>query len=181
MIGSNLVKRLAASGVRVKVIDNLWRGKLEYLLDDDGAAVIDLERDFHAVDLCVPGTLEPLLNDIDLVVHLADVVAGIGYVFNNQGWIFRQNMLINSNVVSSIRTSSVSSLMYVGTACSFPAALQTGVDAAPLRESDMFQAAPESAYGWSKLMGHYEIDLLEEETDVETSVLVLPQRLRHSD
>ncbi len=174
MIGSNLVKRLAANGVRVKVVDNLWRGKLEYLLDDDRCVSSSTSSATSTRSTCVfRAHLKPLLHDVDLVIHLADVVAGIGYVFNNQGWIFRQNMLINSNVVASVRTSSVRSLMYVGTACSFPAALQTGVDAAPLRESDMFQAAPESAYGWSKLMGHYEVDLLAEETDIATSVLVL--------
>jgi len=41
MIGSTLVKRLVASGHRVKVVDNLWRGKLEYLHDDRGKPVID--------------------------------------------------------------------------------------------------------------------------------------------
>ena len=30
MIGSNLVKRLVKEGNDVYVIDNLWRGKLEY-------------------------------------------------------------------------------------------------------------------------------------------------------
>jgi GDP-D-mannose 3', 5'-epimerase len=173
MIGSNLVKRFAASGARVKVVDNLWRGRIENLLDDDGVPAIDLERDFHQLDLVVPGVLEPLLTDVELVVHLADVVAGIGFVFNNQGWIFRQNLLINSNVLTSVRDSPARSLVYVGTACSFPAHLQTGVDAAPLRESDLYPAAPESAYGWSKLMGQFEVQLLEEETDIATSTLVL--------
>ena len=48
----------------------------------------------------MPGLVDPLLEDIDYVVHLADIVAGIGYVFNNQGSIFRQNVLINSNMVA---------------------------------------------------------------------------------
>ena len=37
MIGSNLVKRLIADGARsVRVADNLWRGKQEYLCDETG-------------------------------------------------------------------------------------------------------------------------------------------------
>ena len=36
MIGSNLVKRLVKEGHEVFVIDNLWRGKLEYLNDENG-------------------------------------------------------------------------------------------------------------------------------------------------
>jgi GDP-D-mannose 3',5'-epimerase len=173
MIGSNLVKRLVAAGVSVRVVDNLWRGSLEHLVGDDGQAVIDLEQDFHHLDLTVPGVLEPVLEDMELVVHLADVVAGIGYVFGNQGWLFRQNVLINSNVAASARASGIHGLIYVGTACSYPAALQTGVAAPPLREDELFPAAPESAYGWSKLMGHVEFGLLGAETDVETLVLLL--------
>ena len=56
MIGSNLVKRLVKTGCRVSVVDNLWRGKKEYLLDDGGKPVIDMDRDFHKTDLSIPGT-----------------------------------------------------------------------------------------------------------------------------
>jgi len=173
MIGSNLVRRLLADGFRVKVVDNLWRGKLEYLQDEDGANVIDLARDFHRLDLAEPNALSPLLADVDYVVHLADIVAGIGYVFNNQGSIFRQNILINSNVVDSVRHAKLKGYLYVGTACSFPLQLQTGVDAAPLKEEDQYPANPESAYGWSKLMGEYEAFLCEKETGTPTCVLSL--------
>lgn len=173
MIGSNLVRRLVAEGLKVKVVDNLWRGRLEYLKNSDGSSVIDLERDFHEIDLAVPGVLDGLLEGVDYVVHLADIVAGIGYVFNNQGSIFRQNILINSNVVDSIRKAKPCGYLYVGTACSFPLQLQTGVSAAPLKEEDQYPANPESAYGWSKLMGEYEAFLLEKETGIPVCVLSL--------
>ena len=42
MIGSNLVKRLVKEGNEVFVIDNLWRGKTEYLHDKTGKPVIPL-------------------------------------------------------------------------------------------------------------------------------------------
>ena len=67
----------------------------------------------------------------------------------------------------------MSGLVYVGTACSFPAHLQSGTDAAPLREEDLYPASPESAYGWSKLMGQYEAELLELEGGIPVSVLML--------
>ena len=106
MIGSNLVRRLRALDADVTVVDNLWRGSLDNLCDA-GTPVIDLEKDFHQLDLAVPGVLDSLLPDVDIVFHLADVVAGIGYVFNNQGSIFRQNVLINSNVISAVRERPV--------------------------------------------------------------------------
>lgn len=173
MIGSNLVKRLAALGHRVSVVDNLWRGKKEYLLDEKGNEVIDLSNDFHDLDLSVPGVIDELVQKVDYVYHLADIVAGIGYVFNNQGYIFRQNMLINSNVIASVSKASLKGYIYVGTACSFPAELQTGVDAPPLRETDQYPASPESAYGWSKLMGEYEALLMEQELKIPVAILSL--------
>ena len=173
MIGSRLTRRLSGLGHHVIVVDNLWRGKKEYLHDGHGEPVIDLEEDLHILDLTVPGRIDALLDGVDYVFHLADIVAGIGYVFNHQGSIFRQNLLINSNVIDSIRNHPVKGLVYVGTACSFPQDKQTGVDAAPLVEEDIYPAWPESAYGWSKLMGEYESFLLAEEFGIPVSVLSL--------
>ena len=101
------------------------------------------------------------------------MVAGISYVFNNQGNLFRHNLLINSNVVDAVKKHRIKGYIYVGTACSFPAELQSGVDAAPLKEEDQYPANPESAYGWSKLMGEYETFLMGEETGIPVSVLTL--------
>ena len=173
MIGSNLVKMLVESGYHVSVVDNLWRGKKEYLLGDDGKPVIDLQKNFHNVDLSVPNAVDSLLDGVDYVIHLADIVAGIKYVFSNQGSVFRQNLLINSNVITAARERKLKGFIYIGTACSFPAFMQTGVDAPPLRETDQYPAAPESAYGWSKLMGEYESLLMAEETGMPVSILSL--------
>lgn len=173
MIGSNLVNRLVALGHEVRVVDNLWRGKIEYLYDKYGESVIDLEKDFFNRDLSQPGICDDLLNEVDYVYHLADIVAGVEYVFRNQGSVFRQNLLINSHVIESVRRNPVKGFIYVGTACSFPADLQSGVAARPLKEEDQYPAAPESAYGWSKLMGEYEALLMGQESGIPVSVLVL--------
>jgi len=173
MIGSNLVKRLTGQGHSVCVVDNLWRGRRDYLHDDSGQPVIDLDRDLVVRDLSLANQLDDLLEGVDYVYHLADIVAGIGYVFNHQGAIFRQNLLINSNVIDSVRRHPVKGLIYVGTACSFPQGKQFGTDAPPLREEDLYPAHPESAYGWSKLMGEYETQLLADESGIPVSVLSL--------
>ncbi len=117
--------------------------------------------------------VDDLLEDVDYVVHLADIVAGIGYVFSNQGSIYRQNILINSNTINSVRKSSVKGFIYIGTACSFPDTLQNSYVYTPLNEKDLYPAQPESAYGWSKLMGQYETELLGKETNVNTCTLML--------
>ena len=174
MIGSNLVKRIVKTGgSRVSIADNLWRGKKEYLLDNDGVSYIDFEKDFFNIDLTVPGAIDSLLTRVDYIIHLADIVAGIKYVFLNQGSVFRQNILINSNVINAARQIDLKGFIYVGTACSFPAHLQMSVNAEPLREIDQYPANPESAYGWSKLMGEYETFLMGEETNIPVSVITL--------
>lgn len=175
MIGSNLVKRLVKEGHDVSVIDNLWRGKLENLNDDSGRPVIDLATRFFNIDLSKESPeADAVVEASDYVIHLADIVAGIDYVFSNQGDLFRQNNLINTNLFQSVRRAGkdkIKGLIYVGTACSYPLTRQNSLDVIPLREDELFPALPESAYGWSKLMGQLEIGYLEKETGIPCCTL----------
>jgi len=173
MIGSNLVKKLARENNEVIVVDNLWRGKLDYLKDEDDKYVINLEKNFYAIDLSYQNSIDHLLNDIDYVVHLADIVAGIGYVFGNQSFLFRQNFLINTNVINAVKKSNIKGFLNIGTACSFPETLQNEFEAKLLEENQLYPALPESAYGWSKLMGQYETSLLRKEFNIPATSLML--------
>ena len=174
MIGSNLVKKLVKDGHNIYVIDNLWRGKLSYLNDEFGNPVIPLKTNFFNFDLSIADIAKNLISKMDYIIHLADVVAGIDYVFKNQGSLFRQNNLINSNIISTTREfkENIKGFMYIGTACSFPLTRQNSLKVIPLREEELYPALPESAYGWSKLMGQYETDLLEKETGIPTCTLM---------
>lgn len=178
MIGSNLVKKLVKEGNEVYVIDNLWRGKLEYLNDDEtGVPVIDIDSHFFNIDLSEQGNADDLISSgkFDYVVHLADIVAGIDYVFGNQGDLFRLNNLINTNIFYAVRRAGkekIKGLIYVGTACSFPLTRQNSLDVIPLRDDELYPALPESAYGWSKLLGQLEIGFLEKETGIPCCTLM---------
>jgi GDP-D-mannose 3',5'-epimerase len=164
MIGSNLVKKLVDLKHQVLVVDNLWRGKLAYLIDPESSKpFIDLEKNFFNLDLSKEITDTEPFKKVDYIIHLADVVAGIDYVFNNQSNLFRQNILINSNAIELAKRIKVKGFIYAGTACSFPAHLQNSFDYRLLKEEDLYPANPESAYGWSKLMGIYETELLEKD------------------
>ena len=109
MIGSHLVKKLVEDQHEVKVIDNLWRGKLENL-EVNGQLIIDLEKDFFKIDLNNPTNItevEKLIQDVDVVIHLADIVAGIGYVFNKQYEIFTLNNSINTNLFRAVSKANI--------------------------------------------------------------------------
>ena len=174
MIGSNLVKRLVKEGHEVTIIDNLWRGKKEYLNDKDGIPVIDMDTHFFNLDLSINEGIDEIVEQNEYVIHLSDILAGIDYVFSNRGELFRLNNLINTNLFHSVRKAGkdkVKGLIYVGTACSYPLTRQNSLDVIPLKEEELFPALPESAYGWSKLMGQLEIGFLEKETGIPCCTL----------
>jgi nucleoside-diphosphate-sugar epimerase len=174
MIGSNLVKRLARerSG-EVRVVDNLWRGKREYLTGDDGFSEEELNEVLVEKDLRDPAVCREVVKGIDVVYHLADVVAGIRYVFANQAEVFHDNLIIDSNILKASAEAKVRRFLYVGTACSYPKGRQWGVGAPPLVEEDVLPADPESAYGWSKLMGELQTMTYGRETGTLTGVVRL--------
>lgn len=172
MIGSNLVKRLVKNGFEVFVADNLWRGKKEYLLSDNKKMVIP-EKNFFKVDLRNYQSCLKVTKKMDIVIHLADVVAGINYVFSNESFLYRSNILINSNTLSASIINKVGKYIYAGTACSYPKSKQSKIDPPPFKEEDVYPAEPESAYGWSKLMGEYEAELAFKEGKINIEILRL--------
>jgi len=171
MIGSSLTNLLIEKGFDVVVVDNLSRGKVDYLegiarFNKQNLYRIDLSQEENCADLV------KLLSTADAVVHLADIVAGIGYVFGNQYSVYVQNNKINHNVFEASIEANVKKIVYAGTACSFPKEKQTGINSI-LDESDLFPADPESAYGWSKLNGILELSYLREKTNISCTTLVL--------
>lgn len=172
MIGTNLAAKYLGMGHEVIGVDNYWRGQKEN--------TFQLERDFGTPfkfveqDLRHPGALDEILKSTDVVFHLADVVAGIDFVFANEFRIWTDNMRINANVLESSIRAGVKHFIYVGTACSYPKSLTTGLKSyEPLIEDDAFPANPESSYGWSKLMGEYEIGLASKDGLLNSSILRL--------
>lgn len=170
-IGSHLVARLTAAGAQVTVADNLWRGKKTNLLGDNGVSVIDMERRFQELDLVDYGNCERATEGQDIVYHLADVVAGINYVFGNQFSLFNTNLIIDSNMLRAAIANKVSSYVYVGTACSYPAERQSKLNPPPFKEEEAYPASPESSYGWSKLMGEMGCDLARKEKLLDIGIL----------
>lgn len=174
MIGSNLVKELIKIGHDVWVVDNLWRGNIDYLKDENEQFVLDINYRFLNIDLTLPNACDNIMLEMDYVIHLADIVAGINYVFSHEAELFRANILINSNVLYSARKfgKKLKGFIYAGTACSFPLTRQNSLEVIPLVETELYPAMPESAYGWSKLIGQYETDLFEKETGIPTCSLM---------
>lgn len=169
MIGSNLVKTLISQNHDVTVVDNFWRGKLNYLKNDD---VLVTSKIINADLRDYSKTLE-VIQGFDFVFHLADIVAGINYVFDNQLFLWRSNIMINSNVINACIENNINNLVYVGTACSYPKEKQSYIGPPLFKEEDVYPAEPESSYGWSKLMGEYEAELAFETGKINVGILRL--------
>lgn len=172
-IGSALVKHLVSDGAQVRVIDNLSRGNLNNMKLNDGSYAIDLDKAFHLADLTDYAKCLELLRDVEVLYHLADIVGGVHFAFNHEGSIFRENILINSNVLSACVANRIPNYIYVGTACSFPKHLQMQEGLVALTENQTYPAEPESSYGWSKLMGEYEAELMQRSEQINVGLLRL--------
>jgi len=160
-------------GKEVAVIDNLWRGEIENLISPDRDPVIDLEKNFHLGDLTDYNCCLELIQQADMVYHLADVVGGFHFALEEEAFIFRQNMLINTNVLAACVANSIPNYVYVGTACSYPAELQMNKGIVRLHENQVYPANPESSYGWSKLMGEYEALIAQKSANLNVGILRL--------
>jgi GDP-D-mannose 3',5'-epimerase len=172
MIGSALLRKLNHNNHEIIVIDNLWRGKVENINSIKGW---NFSKNFYNIDLADQRNDEELLNilnDTDVIIHLADIVAGIGYVFNNQYEIFKINNTINTNIFTIASKLNIKKILYAGTACSFPKNLQLSLTSI-LNESQLFPAEPESAYGWSKLIGTMELQYMAEKYKINVTTLML--------
>ena len=143
-IGSHLVEMLVEEGARVRVVDNLERGRLsnlEAVLDD----VEFIQRDLRERETCLQVT-----HGMECVINMAAKVTGIEYNRNHHGDMFTSNVLINTNVLDAARLNDVSRFCVVSTACIYPH------DAAvPTPETDSDHGTPEptnEGYGWAKRM-----------------------------
>ena len=169
-IGSALVKRLIKDGAYVDIIDNLWRGTKDNLINNN-SYVIDMENNFFLSDLTDYSKCLEIIRDYDIVYHLADIVGGIHFVFHNEEFVFKQNILIDTNVITACKINLIPQLVYVGTACSYPKHLQMQKGIVQLTEKQTYPAAPESSYGWSKLMGEYHSELAGKSSNIDIGLL----------
>ena len=146
-IGSNLVWQVLRLGAHVRVIDNLERGRTEYL--GDTLPHIDFRQaDLRSAEVC-----RWACQGMELVIHLASKVGGIRYYMDFAGDVFRENTLIDLNVWSAAMAAGVPYYFYASSAHVYPGDLQQTPDAPLITEPQAYPANPELAYGWAKLQG----------------------------
>jgi len=87
---------------------------------------------------------------VDIVIHLAAKVGGIGYNMANPGSLFYDNAVMGIQVMEAARQAGVAKFVAVGTICAYPKFTPV-----PFREEDLWNGYPEETnapYGLAKKM-----------------------------
>ena len=90
------------------------------------------------------------VQDVDLVIHLAAKVGGIGYNMENPGSLFYDNAIMGIQLMEAARQADVKKFVAVGTICAYPKFTPV-----PFREEDLWEGYPEETnapYGLAKKM-----------------------------
>ncbi len=90
------------------------------------------------------------VRDVDLVIHLAAKVGGIGYNMANPGSLFYDNAIMGIQLMEAARQADVKKFVAVGTICAYPKFTPV-----PFREEELWNGYPEETnapYGLAKKM-----------------------------
>jgi len=90
------------------------------------------------------------VEDIDVVIHLAARVGGIGLNLERPGELFFDNAIMGIQLMEEARLAGVEKFVAVGTVCAYPKEAPV-----PFREDDLWNGYPEetnAAYGLAKKM-----------------------------
>lgn len=90
------------------------------------------------------------VHDVDIVIHLAAKVGGIGYNQNNPATLFYDNAIMGIQLMEAARREGVDKFVQVGTVCSYPKFTPV-----PFKEDDLWNGYPEETnapYGLAKKM-----------------------------
>ncbi|UUX92270.1 GDP-L-fucose synthase family protein [Methanoplanus endosymbiosus] len=128
-LGKNVVKELVSKGAN----------------PDDIIIPRSSECDLKVWENCVKA-----VEGIDIVIHLAANVGGIGYNQNNPGVLFYDNAIMGIQLMEAARQAGVEKFVAVGTICAYPKFTPV-----PFREDDIWNGYPEETnapYGLAKKM-----------------------------
>ena len=165
-IGTNLVFDLIKYNNKIKVIDNLWRGEKKWIMNLDNVEII--EGDLTNFLVC-----EKYIKDADIIFHLAEIVSGVEFAYENEYFIYRKNILINSNVLQAAIVNNIKNYIYVGSACCYPKRKQWNKGLNYFTEEEAYPVEPETSYGMTKFLGEYEALLAQKENKINVGILRL--------
>ncbi len=149
-VGSHVVELLLEEGAIVRVVDNLSNGTLENL-DKVKDRIEFIHGNLENLDDCKKSSKE-----IDIVLNLVAKVGGIKFNVEHPGTMFRDNVIVNTNMLEAARINNVERFLVISSACVYPRFCKI-----PTPESEGFVGTPEPTnfgYGWAKRMAEIQAD-----------------------
>ena len=162
-IGSHLVERLVTEGAKVRVADNLENGFLENL------GRIKDRIEFTKKDLRVLKDCLEASQDQEIVLNLAAKVGGIEFNREHLGTMFRDNILISTQMLEAAKLNNVERFLVVSSACVYPRHCTI-----PTPEEEGFKDVPEptnEGYGWAKRMAEVQAKAYSQEFAMKIAIV----------
>jgi GDP-L-fucose synthase len=126
-VGTHLLAAMRLRGIRATDISAPTKEKL----------------DLRVWENCVSA-----VSGVEVVIHLAALVGGIGFNRRNPGKIFYDNILLGVQLMEAARQAEVKKFVQIGTVCAYPKIVSV-----PFREESLWNGYPEETnapYGLAK-------------------------------
>jgi GDP-L-fucose synthase len=114
------------------------------------------------------------VDDIDIVIHLAAKVGGIGFNKKYPATLFYDNAIMGIQLIEAARQAGVEKFVAIGTVCAYPKYTPT-----PFKEEDLWEGYPEETnapYGIAKKMLLVQAKAYREQYDFN-AIYLLPVNL----
>lgn len=157
-IGSHLVDQLLSFGAVVTVIDDLSSGKLTNLQQNSNLKFVE-------ADLADKSTAEQVISDGNVIFHLAAIHGGRGFIETFQK-LMLTNLAIDNNVFNAALKRGYEMIIHASSACAYPLKNQSSATDLRYLSEDMskigdgFESSADGVYGWTKLIGEYQLRTL---------------------
>lgn len=115
-----------------------------------------------------------LLENVDIVIHLAANVGGIGYNIKYPGTLFYDNAVMGIQLMEAARQKNIEKFVAIGTVCAYP-----NLTDVPFKEEDLWNGFPEitnAPYGIAKKILHVQSESYRKQYGFN-SVFLLPVNL----
>jgi len=177
-IGSHLVDKLNSLGAAIRIADDFSSGKLknlEYPLTKRKNRVWESENlAVNQGDLKDKAFTKLVMNDIDVVFHLAALHGGRGYIESHTAQCCT-NMILDQLVFEEAYKANIEKICFASSACVYPSYLQDSTGSNYLlkeEDADPFvrdKAFADLEYGWAKLMGEMALKAYHKQYGMKTS------------
>jgi nucleoside-diphosphate-sugar epimerase len=162
-IGSHLADLLLRAGASVTIVDDLSSGKISnigHILSD--VRYVEGSIGNHSIlDQCLPGN--------EIVFHLAAIHGGRGFI-DKYPQKMMENLSLDFAVFSKSLEHGIRRIVHASSACAYPTEFQSSSTDLNYLQEAMANfnypngSFPDGAYGWTKLMGEYQLLNMSNET-----------------